>query len=89
MNLEKLVGKTFGVKRLNETPCLDCNSCLRLSLCKLSEQEINFLKIVEKSHGLWKLQLMSSLDGPSKVLAFRDEELDSLMMETSCPIKLI
>jgi len=89
MNLEKLVGKTFGIKRLNETPCVDCNNCLRLSLCKIAEKEINFLKIVGKSHGLWKLHLMNELDGPSKVLAFRDEELDDLMMQSSCPIKLI
>jgi Fe2+ transport system protein FeoA len=72
-----LVGQVFRVSDVFKgVPCDECNSCVRVRLMEMGILEGEKVRIVGKTHGLWRIDVLSEKETTLSSLALRDEEIE-------------
>jgi Fe2+ transport system protein FeoA len=57
------VGKIYEISEISSgTPCLNCNSCIRMRLMEMGLTEGEKIRVEDKSHGLYRFRIMSKKD---------------------------
>jgi Fe2+ transport system protein FeoA len=75
----EFIGKVFEVNDvLKEVPCMECGSCVRMKLMEMGLFHGEKIKLVGKSHGLWRLDILNSKNTTVSTLALREEEVDRI-----------
>lgn len=59
-------------------PCDECNNCIRIRLMEMGIFEGEKVKIVGKTHGLWRIDILSEKESTISSLALREEEIERI-----------
>jgi Fe2+ transport system protein FeoA len=91
MKYSKLIGKTVKIKDVTQnSPCFNCNPCIRLRLMELGLLEGQQIELSKHSVGLWVVKILSENGATSSTLALREEELNRILIEDdSCMFNLL
>jgi Fe2+ transport system protein FeoA len=91
MKYGNLIGKTVKIKDVPQnSPCFNCNPCIRLRLMELGLLEGQQIKLSKHSLGLWVVKILSENGDATSTLALREEELDRILIEDeSCMFNLL
>jgi Fe2+ transport system protein FeoA len=57
---------------------MECDSCVRMKLMEMGLFNGEKIKLVGKSHGLWRLDILNSKNTTVSTLALREEEVDRI-----------
>ena len=75
----EFIGEVFEVNDIfRGVPCMECDSCIRMKLMEMGLFNGEKIKLVGKSHGLWRLDILNSKNTTVSTLALRDEEVDRI-----------
>ena len=73
------VGKVYEISEISSgNPCLNCNSCIRMRLMEMGLTQGEKIRIDNKSHGLYRLSVLSKKGTLFTTLALREEEMDRI-----------
>lgn len=73
------VGKVYKISEISSgTPCLSCNSCIRMRLMEMGLTEGEKIRVEDKSHGLYRLSILSKKENLFTTLALREEEMERI-----------
>lgn len=73
------VGKIYEINDISSgNPCLSCNSCIRMRLMEMGLTHGEKIRIDSKSHGLYRLSILSKKGSLSTTLALREEEMERI-----------
>lgn len=73
------VGEVYEISEISYgTPCLNCNSCIRMRLMEMGLTEGEKIRVEDKSHGLYRLSILSKKENIFTTLALREEEMDRI-----------
>lgn len=73
------VGKVYEISEISSgNPCLSCNSCIRMRLMEMGLTQGEKIRIDDKSHGLYRLSVLSTKGTLFTTLALREEEMDRI-----------
>lgn len=76
---DSIVGQVFQVSEIFKgVPCYECNSCIRIRLMEMGIFDGEKVKIVGKTHGLWRIDILSDMETTLSSLALRDEEIERI-----------
>lgn len=74
-----IAGQVFQVSEIFKgVPCNECNSCIRIRLMEMGFFDGEKVKIVGKTHGLWRIDILSDMGTTLSSLALRDEEIERI-----------
>jgi Fe2+ transport system protein FeoA len=73
------VGKVYEISEISSgNPCLECNSCIRMRLMEMGLTEREQIRVEDKSHGLYRLSILSKKGSLFTTLALREEEMERI-----------
>jgi Fe2+ transport system protein FeoA len=73
------LGKVYEISEISlGTPCLNCNSCIRMRLMEMGLTEGEKIRVEGKSHGLYRLSILSKKENLFTTLALREEEMERI-----------
>jgi Fe2+ transport system protein FeoA len=73
------VGKIYEISEISSgNPCLECNSCIRMRLMEMGLTEGEQIRVEGKSHGLYRLSILSKKGNLFTTLALREEEMERI-----------
>lgn len=73
------IGKTYEISDISTgNPCLNCNSCIRMRLMEMGLTQGEKIRVEDKSHGLYRLSILSKKGTLFTTLALREEEMNRI-----------
>lgn len=73
------IGKTYEISDISTgNPCLNCNSCIRMRLMEMGLTQGEKIRVEDKSHGLYRLSILSKKGALFTTLALREEEMNRI-----------
>lgn len=73
------IGKIYEISDISSgNPCLSCNSCIRMRLMEMGLTQGEKIRIDDKSHGLYRLSVLSKKGSLYTTLALREEEMERI-----------
>lgn len=79
---DSLIGGIFRIRDVPEnTPCLKCNSCLRLRIMELGMYKGEKIELVTHKYGLWMVNILNESNTVVSTVAMRDDEINRIILE--------
>lgn len=73
------IGEIYEISDISTgNPCLSCNSCIRMRLMEMGLTQGEKIRVDDKSHGLYRLSVLSNKGSLFTTLALREEEMDRI-----------
>jgi Fe2+ transport system protein FeoA len=79
---DSLIGSIFKIEDVSEnTPCVNCDSCLRLRIMEMGIYKGEKIKLVNHRFGLWTINILNQNNNVVSTIALRDEQIKRIILE--------